>query len=202
MEWSFLESLGISFWWRALILIVVLGLVGFVEHRLRGAQARRWREYLVLVAFALAGGGFAFVIDQVTSRISPEYFLYSKGLPRENFAWEVVNLSLKAGVTAGFLCGGLLLFAHSRYAPNGSLRQLLRCLPAPWIGGLFGGVIFGVTVYFGLGASWYSGSVFPPSDDRSLPYQMVAGIHFGVYLGGVVATIWCMVRMRKTQDKR
>ncbi len=200
MEWSFLENLGISFWWRALILVALLALIAFIEYRRHGAQAHRWREYLALVAFALSGGLFAFGIDQITSRISPEYFLYAKGLPRENFTWEVINLSLKAGVTAGFLCGGLLLFAHSRYTSGTSLPQLDRCLPAPWIGGLVGGVLLGVIVYLGFGADWYSGSVFPSSDDRSLPYEMVAGIHFGVYLGGVIATIWCVTQMKRSQN--
>jgi len=58
-------------------IFAVLATVDLVRH---AEKATRWREYLFLVAGVVLACGYGIINDQITSRISWEYFYYGKGL--------------------------------------------------------------------------------------------------------------------------
>ena len=99
----------LSFWPRVGLLLVLLVVVAGLEALLRGKAASRWVEYGVLVGMLVMGALFGVGMDQVSSRISPAYFLYAKGVDMNAFSWGVVDLGARAGVTAGAVAGAILL---------------------------------------------------------------------------------------------
>ncbi len=57
--------------------LLVVALVDFYRH---GARATRYREYGFIIVTGLLGAVFGFVNDMITSSVSPEYFIFGKGL--------------------------------------------------------------------------------------------------------------------------
>lgn len=73
----------------------------------------RAKEYAFLLYAASLAVAYAVTHDQVTATISPEYFVYGKGLdaslPRLHVAW----LAVRAGLPVGLLGGAALLVANN-----------------------------------------------------------------------------------------
>ena len=183
---------------RLLVLLVLLVLVASVDLALRGREATRWREYLVLLAFGLVGCAVGVGVDQLTSRVSPEYFVYGKGLDGgPGLSGAVVRLSLEAGLTAGLVLGSLLLVANGSPGlapPTTLLAQsvwpvLLGVTLAP-----LGAATCGAVDPFGLDR-FLVGLVDDPDARRR--FVLVQGAHTGLYLGALVGTILAMIRVRR-----
>src|SRR4051812_7221483 len=58
----------------------IFGVFAAVDLYRRGRAATRWREYAFLLAVVAIAMAYGVINDQVTSRISWEYFFYGKGL--------------------------------------------------------------------------------------------------------------------------
>lgn len=187
------------------LLLALMAFGAAVDRRVNGPAARRGREYAFLLAAGAIGAAFAFACDQVTSRLSPEYFVEGKGLaPGPGFARAVVELSLQAGLVAGLVLGGALLLANQPRAdrPALPLRRLL--LRAAW-------PLAGAALAAPLGAL-----VLPPLDPLDLRGRLrgvvaeaaledlvrVWGIHAGLYAGAVVGTLVGVVEVRRRRALR
>lgn len=192
---------GYSFWQRAGILAAILLFVAVVELLLKRRKARRWKEYTFLFLVAGAGALFGILVDQITSRISPEYFLYVKWLPAEDFGWQVINLGAKAGFSAGIIAGAVLLAAiHPRktdlprsvWPVTGELKwPLLGAIGAA----LLLGVIFGVLLPDAVALD-YTEVV---REEKLARFKAVMGAHYGLYAGGIAGTILAVVRLRRAR---
>lgn len=182
---------------RLAVLLGLLVVVAAVDLALRRREATRWREYLVLLAFALVGCAVGVTTDQVTSRLSPEYFEVGKGIdPGPDFARGVLALSLQAGLSAGFVLGAVLLTANgSRGRPPASLLPLAAW---PVVLGLSlapaGGLLAGALDPGGLERE-LAGVVEPAGARRR--FIAVQGAHAGLYLGALAGTILAMIRVRR-----
>src|SRR5271170_4114113 len=93
------------------------------DYRRHGHAARRWREYLFLIACSAAAAIYAALNDQITSCISWEYFYYAKDLwrhlgpvtppPRAALSLGAAKVGATAGWSVGLLLGAALLIANN-----------------------------------------------------------------------------------------
>jgi len=181
-------------------IFAVLATVDLVRH---GKKATRWREYLFLIAGVVLACGYGIINDQITSRISWEYFYYGKGLddvlgsriPPDSkaLAWAVVKVAIEATWTAGLIVSVALLIANNPRPnrPRLPYRRLLEQLLFVALVAVTCSIILGVIGYLG-GLTWIS------SDFRWLVHEnlmrpshflCVFGIHLGAYLGGILGVI-------------
>lgn len=181
-------------------IFAILATVDLVRH---GKKATRWREYLFLVAGVVLACGYGIINDQITSRISWEYFYYGKGLddvlgsriPPDSkaLAWAVVKVAIEATWTAGLIVSVALLIANNPRPnrPRLPYRTLLSQLGFVALIAVCCSIILGMVGYLG-GLTWIS------SDFRWLVHEKlmrpshfmcVFGIHLGAYLGGTLGVI-------------
>ena len=105
-----------------LLVALCLGIAAYDRLR-HGPASRRWKEYLFILLGAVVGALFGGLNDFfITSRLSPEYFRWGKGIaPGEGFEGRVLLLGLQAGCGPGALTACVFLFSNSR-----------RREPLPW----------------------------------------------------------------------
>lgn len=193
----------LSFWPRMGLLVVLLCLVAGLEWLFRRSQATRWREYLFLLGVLAGGAAFGIAVDQVTSRISLEYFLHAKALPPDQFGWELVNLGAKAGITASAFAGGAFLIANSfgKQSKPVRYRILLGNLRYPILGATLAAAVLGL-VFYGLVPNEFLGRYQEILLEEELaPFRIVVGAHYGLYLGGVIGTVVGVGRIRRARAK-
>ena len=199
---------------------IAIGVMIFLEMAIvdinrHGRQATRWREYLVLViavAIALLYGGLN---DQITSRISWEYFYYGKELdlvlgpmtPPDpaRLHWEAAKVGAEATWSVGLILGVALLIANNprRGLPRLANRRLLPLLPAILATSAGLGVVGGGLGFHGFLNHFSTEFEEMARYDIFRPHNFLCvwGVHLGDYvgglLGGVVAVVW-VVRRRFT----
>lgn len=209
-------------WWlqsdRGLALRIGLGTAIFatlawVDWRRHRAQARRWREYLFLLGTVAAAMVYGALNDQITARLSWEYFYYGKGLaevlpagqaPSPALYWEAAKVGMKATWSAGLIVGVALLIANN---PRRGWPQVSYATLVQWLA-----MILAACVAFAvlLGMAGYAGWLVPFSSDFAQmvrhdefrPYRFMAvfGVHLGGYVGGLLGmtlAVMCIVRRRR-----
>ena len=105
---------NIPFWLRIAALVVLMAIAAGVDLWYRRGQSMRWKEYLFILAAGCLAAVFGSLIDLITSSISPDYFIYGKGLSPDGIRWHAMVLGLKAGFSAGAIAGAVCLFAGAR----------------------------------------------------------------------------------------
>jgi hypothetical protein len=189
---------------RIVVGIAILAILAIVNIRRRGREATRWREYCFLFLCVGAAMVYGAVNDQITSRISWEYFYYGKELaPRLGpqtppdgaaLSWQAARIGAEATWSAGLIIGTAMLIANNPSLRRGRLSYLRLAARLP--------NFVGITVVFaGLfgAAGWNFWLNWMAEDFRELAqtdlwrphrFMMVYGIHLGGYVGGAVATIY------------
>jgi len=182
-------------------------LLALIDLARRGRQATRWREYLLLLAAVVAALGYGVINDQITSRISWEYFYYGKELatslgpatppdPRK-LHWAAALVGMKATWSAGLIFGAMLLLANNPRRGRIRLRnrELLAWLPRILLSAVVCAVLFGVVGY--LGGLTSLNEDFPVflHDNLWRPrrFMCVYGVHLGGYIGGFGGAVWAAV---------
>ena len=182
----------------------------------RGRAATRWREYAFLLWAMLLAMAYGALNDQVTSRISWEYFYYGKELdkvlgpriPPDAAAlhWEAMKVGIKATWSVGLLMGAALLIANNP-SPGGRQLSFSRLTAAL-------GIVLGVTVLTAAIGGWLGSQgwldwisadfsqmrrtgVFRP--DRFL---CTFGIHLGGYFGAAAGTGLAVLAVRRWRRYR
>jgi hypothetical protein len=164
----------------------------------------RAKEYAFLLYAMLLATVYAVAHDHVTATISPEYFLYGKGLAEapQPFRWAVTLLAIGAGLAPGLLAGAALLLANNPrrigHPPQLAYRALVRLslLPVAAAGVLavVGGV---VNAYLQIGTTRAVALGVVP--ERVWRFVIVWAIHVGSYAGallGCIAAAVLVVRLR------
>ena len=200
---------------RLVIGLLFFATLAIVDFRKHGQRARRWREYAFLVACVAAAILYGVLNDQVTSRISWEYFYYGKQLdkvlgeptPPDSFALsrEAAKIGAMATWSVGLLLGVAILMANNprRDRPQLSFRDLLMLLP----------IVLAITVacaIVGGAVGWFGWLNWIAEDFRDMwsariwrpPHFMATyGAHLGGYIGGLIGGAWGVWRvfgLRKT----
>ncbi|MFI5380385.1 MAG: hypothetical protein ACHRHE_13885 [Tepidisphaerales bacterium] len=183
--------------------VAILSTLAIVDVRRHGPAARRWREYLFLLAAAGVAMVYGVANDQITVSISWEYFYYGKGIeqvlgaavppPMAGLRWEAAKIGLKAAWSVGLAAGVVLLLANNpsrrwRQLPMKTLYRLLAViLIGPVLGAIAGGVLGRMGVVAHLSADL--ADLVRLNLWRPRSFLCVSGIHLGAYAGGIVATL-------------
>ena len=134
-------------------IFLVLASIDLYHNR---ARATRWREYLFLIVCVVAAIIYGIVNDQITSRISWEYFYYGKELDRllgpetppdpEALHRHAAIIGAEATWSAGLIIGVALLLANNprRDRPRLSYRRLAKMLILIFLCSAGCGIVFGV----------------------------------------------------------
>jgi hypothetical protein len=194
----------IPYWLRIVLLLLVMSVVAGIDWHRHRRNATRWREYGFVILSGIIGTVFGFCNDLLTSSISPEYFIFGKGLATgEGLMARAGILGMKAGFAAGAVAGAICLYASTRKCsyPPLAYRNLLRLVWRP--------VVLAATAAFiavlfrqhdPLAFSAELEGILPPEQVRR--FLVVWWIHAGLYSGLLVAVFWIIVdiiRLRKRQ---
>ncbi|MGE0710886.1 MAG: hypothetical protein AB7N76_16170 [Planctomycetota bacterium] len=185
---------------RLATLLVVLALAAIVDRARHGAAARRWREYSFLLACGLLGALVGGLQDQLSVRVSPDYFLYGKGLEGgADLAWRASVLGGQAGFVAGVIAAGVLLLVNQPRPARPALSELAAARVAvPWVvGAALGGEALGALVLGPLDPLCYArelrGLLAP---EAALGFTRVWGMHAGLYGGAALGLVVAALRLR------
>jgi hypothetical protein len=196
--------------------------MAWTDWRRHGAAARRWREYLFLIACSVLAMIYAVINDQITSRISWEYFYYGKDLWRElgpatppaaaSLSWGAAKVGLAAGWWVGLLMGAALLMANNPRIDR--LGRVTESMPLPRLFKFAGfAVAAAIVLSILLGYAGYLGwlNLFDSdlgdlwAHDLWHPRRFTCcwGVHLGAYigalLGGAVGVFAVWRRKNKTK---
>ena len=192
--------LDLPFSGRLLVLVAVLGVAAGLDRWRYGPAARRGPEYLALAACGALGAAFGLAADQVTSRLSPAYFVWGKGLDEgPGFARAVVELSLQAGLVAGLVLGGVLLLGNQPGPGRPALALPTLVGLARWPVLLAAGLAPPCAAALG---AWDPLGLVADFDGLGLtPLERawvarVWGAHVGIYLGAVTGTVVACLAVR------
>ncbi len=181
-----------EFIFRVGVLAAVLGLFAVVDWVVYGKRAKRWREYVFLLGCAELGAAFGVGVDQITARLSPEYFIMGKHIePGEGYWTSVMQLGVQAGFFAGAVVGGLLLIANSVAPRCQSLRLIVlaRFLLLPFTLATAGACLGGLTLAL-CGPPPFIDDEFTRYLDANAitRFSIVWSTHLGLYYGGAAGT--------------
>lgn len=189
--------------WRALAGGTFFAALAYYDWRKHPGNPRRVKEYGFLFGVTMLAMAYGVLHDIITYHLSPAYYIYGKGLAsaQDGFNADVVTLALKATWTAGLIGAVALLLANN---PHPLWPQL------PYVRlAAFAAVPFSTSI----GAEWSFGAVTwwcssalrahlelpPPTSLIDNRFLVVAGMHWGAYLGGalgVAAACWLIRRQR------
>ena len=171
-----------------------------------GRRATRWREYLFLVLCVAVAMMYGVINDQITSRVSWEYFYFGKELapilgpatPPDPAALHRATARIGAAATwwAGLVVGVAMLLANNPRIdrPQLAYPSLMARLPTILL------IVVGFALFLGMAGELFALN-WISEDFRELAatnlwrprhFMAVFGIHLGGYLGGAVATAWAV----------
>jgi hypothetical protein len=193
--------------------ISILAILALVDLYRRREEATRWREYAFLLFTVFIAIIYGILNDQLTSRISWEYFYYGKGLdavlgphlppdPRE-LSWEAAKVGMKATWAVGLLVGVTCLLANNPHPSRPQLSYPKLLTRTIWPLAL--ACAFAVL----LGAAGHHGTLAFLSEDfremlqrnefRPRRFMTVYGIHLGGYIGGAIGAILAVLSIRRAR---
>ena len=195
--------------------IVCLAILAVVDIAQKGRQATRWREYVFLAFCTAIATVYGAVNDQITSRISWEYFYYGKDLvhilgpatPPDSLRLSLQALRIGAAATwwAGLIFGAAILIANN---PSRIGRQLSYASLAARLPGVVVITVICAAIVGFAGAQFWLNWISPDFKDlaatnfwRPHRFMAVYGIHLGGYVGGVLGAIYAVtsiVRERRS----
>jgi hypothetical protein len=189
---------------RFLFGVAVLVALAIYDLHEKGGEATRWREYVFLLLCVAIAIVYGIVNDQITSRISWEYFYYGKELapilgpqtPPDPTALSLQALRIGTTATwwAGLIIGAAMLIANNRSRIGAQLpyRRLIARLPVVIIITVISAVFFGFAGY-----RYYLNGISPDFENltnanywRPHRYMAVYGAHLGGYIGGAMSIIY------------
>lgn len=198
---------------RILIGATIFAVLAVADLLSRGRSATRWREYLFLLVVVAAAMLFGALNDQISSRVSWEYFYFGKELapvlgpatPPDPAAlhWAAAKIGMMATWSAGLLLGVVLLLMNNprRDRPRLPYRRLFAKLPVILIVTVACGALGGILGYRG-NLTWMSADfreMVTTGLWRPQHFMCTYGIHLGDYIGGGIGTIlavWMIARER------
>ncbi|MGD0463029.1 MAG: hypothetical protein ABSB74_11145 [Tepidisphaeraceae bacterium] len=193
-------------------ILMVLALTDLLRH---GRDATRWREYAFLVLCTAVAMFYGIVNDQITSRISWEYFYYGKDLapiigsdtpPNPNaLQWQAARIGAAATWWAGLVIGAAMLIANN---PSPRHRQLSYARLIARLPGIMGivaltAIVVGIAGHYYL-LNWISQDFRDLTADhmwRPRRFMTTYGIHLGGYFGGAIAVVCSVIGILEERCK-
>lgn len=195
------------FWYRVVLLLGLMLVVALLDFYRQGAQATKFREYGFLVITGVIGGVFGLINDLITSSISPDYFIFGKGLDvGPNLRVRAGLLGLQVGFSAGVIGGAICLYVCRRKSiyPPITCSRLLRILWMPITSAVICGIALPLA-FSQFDPAHFSTELSSLLDGGKLNrFRQVWWTHVGLYVGmtiGLVAMILRATKERKTSGK-
>lgn len=214
-QWLVHSDAGLLF--RLCVGISIFLILAIIDLRKHGPNATRWREYLFLLACAVAAMIYGVINDQITSRISWEYFYFGKGLDEvlgpqlpldpAKLHYEAIKVGMKATWSVGLIIGVALLMANNPRPnrPRLFYPRLFSALALIFLITIIFAAAFGIAGYLGFPAHFSQDFYQMLLHNEFRPYRFMAvfGIHLGGYVGGLLgcatAVLYVRDQRRKTQ---
>ena len=194
---------SIPYWCRILVLITVIAVIVAVDWHRHGPRATKPREYGFVILTGIVGSLFGLFNDLLTSSISPDYFIFGKGLaPGNGFTMGVAILGMKAGFSAGAIAGAICLFASTRKGNRAvPFHNLLGLVWKPVV--LAVATAFTLALFFRqLDPLDFSGALAEVLDPQQIcRFLMVWWIHLGLYLSLLVSVPWMVVDITRLRRR-
>ena len=195
--------------------VLVFAILGALDLRRNGRQATRGREYLFLLAAVAVALAYGVANDQITSRISWEYYYYGKGLqgvlgPRTppdpaRLSWAAAKVGMKATWTVGLLIGVALLVSNNPRPgrPRLPYRRLLARLPMILLSAMGAAALLGALGYRGWLAFFSDDfrEMLRLNEFRPHRFMLVYGVHLGGYVGGLFGTAAAVVSVLRERRR-
>jgi hypothetical protein len=212
-EWWMQSDAGLAT--RIAMGTAVLATLAIVDWRAKGKDARRWREYLFLLAATAAAMAYGVINNQITVTISWEYFYLHEGkyadlqssLGWGGVRWQAFLIGLKATWTAGLLLGVALLFANNprKRRPQLPWSRMYRVILWPTAGAAGLGALLGLAGWLGL-LTRIGGFELYVEHDLWRPSHLMCvwGMHLGASAGGVIGAavgVWRILRERAAKAR-
>jgi len=179
--------------WRVLAGVVVFAAFALYDWRKHPDNPTRVREYAFLFGVTGAAMVYGVLHDIVTYHLSPEYYIYGKGIYSARGGWnsDIAKLALQATWTAGLIGGAAMLMANNpgkRHAPI-AYPRLLRLALIPLGASVAAEITVGMIAWLNADRLqvWYGNAFgFGVFDDR---FALVMGMHWGAYGGGLLGLL-------------
>ena len=194
---------------RFLFGLAILAFLAIYDLHVKGRASTRWKEYAFLLACVAVAIVYGILNDQITSRISWEYFYYGKDLapiigpqtPPDPWALslQAIRIGVEATWSAGLILGVAMLIANNPSAhPRLPYRRLFAQLPRIIAMTVIAAAIFGFAGYQFWLNSMGSDLAEIARNNLWRPHRflMVYGIHLGGYVGGIISLIVTFITIR------
>jgi hypothetical protein len=201
---------------RIAVCLAIIIAIAISDYAQKGAQATRWREYLFLLLCVAVAVVYGILNDQITSRISWEYFYYGKELspilgpqtPPDPAALslQAIRIGAESSWWVGLIAGAIMLVANNpgrrgMPLPYTRLIALLVRIPAVAI---VAALIFGLAGY-----EFLLNSLSPDFQNlaatnlwRPHRFMLVYGIHLGGYIGGALGAIYAFLTIIRERRQK
>jgi len=215
-SWDWIAHSDAGLWARIAVGVAIFATLAIVDFHRQGRAATRWREYLFLLAAVVVALLYGVVNDQLTSRISWEYYYYGKGLEQAlgdrtppdagRLHWEAVKVGLKATWSVGLLIGVACLLANNPRPDRRRLSnaQLLARMPLVSLSAATCALVLGYVGYRGGLAAVSDDFAYMVRRNEFRPYRFMAvyGIHLGGYVGGLAGTGLAVISILHARRRR
>ncbi|MBI1319066.1 MAG: hypothetical protein GC168_08975 [Candidatus Hydrogenedens sp.] len=188
--------------WRIAGGMTIFAVLAWYDWRKNPENPTRIREYAFLFGVTLAAMIYGIAHDLVTYALSPDYYVYGKGITSAATGWntDVALLAMQATWTGGLIGGAVLLIANnpSRGHVPVPYPTLLRYALVVLAVSACTEVVVGIAAWMNADAvrGWWGASNFRNVvDDR---FVLVLGMHWGAYGGAVAGLVvaYFAIRMR------
>lgn len=185
-----------NFVYRLLFLSALLLIWASIDYRLKkakGLHSERCTEYAFLYCSAAIACVFGIANDLITSWISPEYFIFGKGIAAgEGFLLRVCALGAQAGCSAGFIAAAVMLCCRRPHIKIFSFMKYIYII-------IISAAITGCIARYAL-SPWISSdflSTLKLSAEREVHFIQAWSIHIGLYAGLLLSLIVSCIYIRK-----
>ena len=179
---------------RILAIFIFISIMLLWDLRNPPEKRLRLKIYSFLLITGAIGMIFGMAVDTITSRISPDYFIYGKGIsigPMWNC--RVLMVGAQAGFSGAVFAGCCFFIANS-FRKN--VENFYLLIPVPLLISITVGALLGVFQYMTNGIVLDQVTLLL-GPDRARLFTTVWMTHIGIYLGAVVGLIGACVRIRK-----
>jgi len=171
------------FTYRLLALFIFITVMLAVDLRNPPAKRRRFKLYSFILSVGMIGAFFGVGVDSITGAVSPDYFIYGKGLDAGAGLYRnILLLGSKAGFSGALIVGCVLALFNPK---KDRVRHLYRYLLLPLVMSIGLGMGFGLVQYY---TAWVrlEDVAFWGARQARL-FTTVWMVHVGIYVGALIS---------------
>lgn len=187
---------------RVLALIVLMSIAVIIDLARHGRKAAKYLEYAFVLLTGMIAALAGVLNDLVTSQISPEYFIYGKGLAAGGaLRLQAAYYGLQAGFAAGVVGGAICLFATVENNNRFPFGEFVWQLWMPLASAVACAFLFPI-VAGKLDPLRFAENLTPLLSPLQITrFRLVWWIHTGLYAGMIIGLGAMIIRRRRAQTR-